>query len=111
VKYHQLTPEERYMLAALRNPPALGPQEAQKALRGLRQPRQTRGEAHDLGAAARGRDAGQCRALSENCWLKIKTFVRGRQPRAAPDLNKAVSAAIQTVTREDIDAWFTRCGY
>ena len=48
---------------------------------------------------------------NENCWLKIKTFVRGEQPRTAPDLNKAVSAAIQTVTKEDIDAWFKHCGY
>ena len=48
---------------------------------------------------------------SENCWLKIKTFVRGQQPRTAPDLSKAVSAAIRTVTKEDIDAWFKHCGY
>jgi transposase len=48
---------------------------------------------------------------NENCWLKIKTFVRGQQPRTAPDLNKAVSAAIETVTKEDIDAWFKHCGY
>lgn len=37
---------------------------------------------------------------NENCWLKIKTFVRGRQPRTVPDLNKAVSAAIRTVTKQ-----------
>ena len=48
---------------------------------------------------------------NENCWLKIKTFVRGRQPRTAPDLNKVVSAAIQAVTKEDIAAWFKHCGY
>ena len=47
----------------------------------------------------------------ENCWLKIKTLVRGEQPRTTPELNKAVSAAIQAVTKEDIAAWFTHCGY
>lgn len=48
---------------------------------------------------------------SENCWPKIKTFVSGQQPRTAPDLNKAVSATIRTVTREDPDSWFKHCGY
>lgn len=48
---------------------------------------------------------------SENCWLKIKTLVRGRQPRTAPDLGKAVGAALKAVTKEDIAAWFKHCGY
>ena len=48
---------------------------------------------------------------NENCWLKIKTVVRGQQPRTTQDLNKAVGAAIQAVTKEDIDAWFKHCGY
>jgi transposase len=48
---------------------------------------------------------------NENCWLKIKTLVRGQQPRTVPDLNQAVSTAIQAVTKEDIAAWFTHCGY
>jgi len=36
---------------------------------------------------------------NENCWLKIKTLVRGQQPRTVPDLNQAVSTAIQAMTR------------
>ena len=48
---------------------------------------------------------------NENCWLKIKTLVRGQQPRTAPDLNKAVSAAIRAVSKQDIAAWFKHCGY
>ncbi|HEV7902514.1 MAG TPA: transposase [Pyrinomonadaceae bacterium] len=48
---------------------------------------------------------------NENCWLKIKTLVRGQQPRTVPDLNQAVRTAIQAVTKEDIAAWFTHCGY
>jgi len=48
---------------------------------------------------------------NENCWLKIKTLVRGQQPRTTQDLNGAVSAAIQAITEEDIAAWFKHCGY
>ena len=48
---------------------------------------------------------------NENCWLKIKTIVRGQQPRTTQDLNGAVSAAIQAITKEDIAAWFKHCGY
>lgn len=48
---------------------------------------------------------------NENCWLKIKTLVRGQQPRTTHDLNGAVSAAIRAVTKEDIAAWFKHCGY
>jgi transposase len=48
---------------------------------------------------------------NENCWLKVKTSVRGQQPRTTQDLNQAVSTAFQAVTKEDIAAWFTHCGY
>jgi transposase len=48
---------------------------------------------------------------NENCWLKVKTSVRGQQPRTTEDLNKAVSVAIEAVTKEDIAAWFKHCGY
>lgn len=48
---------------------------------------------------------------NENCWLKVKTLVRAEQPRTTQDLSKAVSAAIQAVTKEDIAAWFKHCGY
>ena len=48
---------------------------------------------------------------SENCWLQVKTSVRGQQPRTAQDLSQAVRAAIQAVTKEDIAAWFKHCGY
>ncbi|MCA1626591.1 MAG: IS630 family transposase [Acidobacteria bacterium] len=48
---------------------------------------------------------------NENCWLKIKNLVRGQQPRTTQELNKAVSAAVQAVTKGDIAAWFKHCGY
>ncbi len=48
---------------------------------------------------------------NENCWLKMKTYVRGQQPRTVQDLNKAVSRAIQAISKEDIASWFKHCGY
>jgi transposase len=48
---------------------------------------------------------------NESCWLKIKTIVRGQQPRTTQDLNGAVSAALQAINKEDIAAWFKHCGY
>lgn len=48
---------------------------------------------------------------NEDCWLKVKTSVRGQQPRTTQGLNQAVSTALQAVTKEDIAAWFTHCGY
>jgi transposase len=48
---------------------------------------------------------------NENCWLKMKTMVRGQQPRTVQDLTEAVRTALQAITKEDIAAWFTHCGY
>ncbi len=47
----------------------------------------------------------------ENCWLKVKTLVRGRQPRTPQKLDTALREAIGAVTADDIEAWFTHCGY
>jgi transposase len=47
----------------------------------------------------------------ENCWSKVKTLVRGRQPRTPQELNTALAAALQAVTLDDIDGWFRHCGY
>lgn len=47
----------------------------------------------------------------ENCWSKVKTVVRGRQPRTPKELNTALAAALKAVTLDDIDGWFTHCGY
>ncbi len=47
----------------------------------------------------------------ENCWLKVKTLVRGRQPRTAKELNAALGEALKAVTLDDIEGWFKHCGY
>lgn len=47
----------------------------------------------------------------ENFWLKVKTLVRGCQPRTPSDLDTALAAAFGAVTLEDINAWFKHCGY
>lgn len=47
----------------------------------------------------------------ENCWSKVKTLVRGRQPRTPKELNAALHDALKAVTLDDIDGWFKHCGY
>ena len=47
----------------------------------------------------------------ENCWSKVKTLVRGCQPRTPKQLNVALSDALKAVTLDDIDGWFRHCGY
>jgi transposase len=47
----------------------------------------------------------------ENCWSKVKTLVRGRQPRTPKELNTALRDALKAVTLDDIDGWFRHCGY
>ena len=47
----------------------------------------------------------------ENCWSKVKTLVRGRQPRTPKELNAALADALKAVTLDDIDGWFRHCGY
>ncbi len=47
----------------------------------------------------------------ENCWSKVKTLVRGRQPRTPKELNTALHDALKAVTLDDIDGWFRHCGY
>lgn len=47
----------------------------------------------------------------ENCWSKIKTFLRGVGARTRPGLEAALSKALATITPEDIVGWFTHCGY
>jgi len=47
----------------------------------------------------------------ENCWSKVKTLVRGRQPRTPKELNAALTDALKAVTLDDIDGWFRHCGY
>jgi len=47
----------------------------------------------------------------ENCWSKVKTLVRGRQPRTPKELDAALGDALASVTPDDIEGWFRHCGY
>lgn len=47
----------------------------------------------------------------ENCWSKVKTFLRRVAARTRKDLDAALSQALATITRDDIAGWFAHCGY
>ncbi len=47
----------------------------------------------------------------EPFWSKVKTSVRGKEPRTEPELNTALADAINSVSLEDIDGWCRHCGY
>ncbi|BAZ22637.1 transposase and inactivated derivatives-like protein [Kalymmatonema gypsitolerans NIES-4073] len=47
----------------------------------------------------------------ENFWSKIKEFLRSQAARTYSDLDKAITAAFEEVSFNDIFAWFKHCGY
>ncbi|GAC1481931.1 MAG: IS630-like element ISRm10-1 family transposase [Chamaesiphon sp.] len=47
----------------------------------------------------------------ENCWSKIKQFLRAQGARTYTELDQAISEAISLVTDKDIIGWFTHCCY
>ena len=47
----------------------------------------------------------------EQCWSKIKNFLRGANARTSDELNKALTQAIELVSKADIRGWFKHCGY
>jgi transposase len=47
----------------------------------------------------------------EQCWSKIKTYLRGVKARTAEALDKALAQAVGLVTRADIRGWLKHCGY
>ena len=47
----------------------------------------------------------------EQCWSKIKAFLRGAKARTAGALDEALAQAIGLVTKSDIRGWFKHCGY
>jgi transposase len=47
----------------------------------------------------------------EQCWSKIKTFLRGAKARTTRALDEALAQAIGLVTKADIRGWFKHCGY
>ncbi len=47
----------------------------------------------------------------ENCWSKIKTYLRAAKARTREELEKALATVIDFVTKADIQGWFKHCGY
>lgn len=47
----------------------------------------------------------------ENCWSKIKQYLRTVESRTYEQLNRAITEAINLVTDQDIIGWFTHCCY
>ncbi|MBA2749471.1 MAG: hypothetical protein H0U45_12220 [Tatlockia sp.] len=45
----------------------------------------------------------------ENCWSKVKEFLRARAARTYADLDQAITDALAAVTTKDIIGWFTHC--
>jgi hypothetical protein len=47
----------------------------------------------------------------EQCWSKIKMWLRRAKARTAEALIEAIKDALDTVTAADIRGWFAHCGY
>ena len=47
----------------------------------------------------------------EQCWSKIKAYLRGAKARTREALEEALAAALGLVTKADIRGWFKHCGY
>ena len=47
----------------------------------------------------------------EQCWSKIKSFLRSAAARTREALEEAISQALDTITVADACAWFAHCGY
>ena len=47
----------------------------------------------------------------ENCWSKLKEFLRTQESRTYEELNSSINKAINLITDKDIVGWFTHCCY
>ena len=47
----------------------------------------------------------------ENCWSKLKAFLRSQEARTYKELDSSISEAINLITDKDIIGWFTHCCY
>ena len=47
----------------------------------------------------------------ENCWSKVKEFLRAQAARTYEELDQAITNALDAVTEKDIIGWFTHCCY
>ncbi len=47
----------------------------------------------------------------ENCWSKVKEYLRSCESRTYLELDKAITEAINLVREQDLIGWFTHCCY
>jgi transposase len=47
----------------------------------------------------------------EPCWSKLKTRLRARAARTLDALDAELGPALATITAQDAQGWFRRCGY
>ena len=47
----------------------------------------------------------------EQCWSKVKEFLRAAEARTADALEQAIANAFATVNDSDARGWFQHCGY
>jgi transposase len=47
----------------------------------------------------------------ENCWSKVKEFLRSQAARTYLELDQTITNALNAVTKKDIIGWFTHCCY
>lgn len=47
----------------------------------------------------------------ENCWSKIKEFLRAKEAHTYTELDQAITEAINLVSDQDLTGWFTHCCY
>lgn len=47
----------------------------------------------------------------ELCWAKVKTVLRKLKARTFDELVAALGVAFESITPQDMQAWFTHCGY
>lgn len=47
----------------------------------------------------------------ENCWSKVKNFIKGRAVSGYQELAEAINEGFARVTHDDIRGWFTHCCY
>ena len=47
----------------------------------------------------------------ELCWSKVKTVLRTAKAHTFETLREALADAFGAVAQQDIEAWFTHCGY
>jgi transposase len=47
----------------------------------------------------------------EQCWSKVKEFLRAAEARTEEALQQAIAEAFATITASDARGWFQHCGY